>query len=308
MGKQFTLKKKRKSYMSQGFLMKRKDYSSYSKNNQSIIDNDLNDKISNININDNNNSSFLLLKEAKDKDFKDAFIKYDTNNTRRMQRKKTNLKKITPILEATEITQTSQISNIKKIDIKGRHKSVNFGNQRGNFLFSANLLGIKNTFMNKNSSEYVNDSSKQIIYQTNKNPLHSKFQNEKINKYDDTISRQSNLNNNDNLNTVIYTNTEAVSYLKTIIQSKLKLVIPEKQDFTLSNFLERKTNFLQFFKFFCVCQKRTENNINLINNFRNKLLSEEHLYRIHINLYLLERIFEIDEHYKFEVNELYNNL
>ena len=162
--------------------------------------------------------------------------------------------------------------------------------------------------MNKNSSEYVNDSSKQIIYQTNKNPLHSKFQNEKINKYDDTISRQSNLNNNDNLNTVIYTNTEAVSYLKTIIQSKLKLVIPEKQDFTLSNFLERKTNFLQFFKFFCVCQKRTENNINLINNFRNKLLSEEHLYRIHINLYLLERIFEIDEHYKFEVNELYNNL
>ena len=308
MGKQFTLKKKRKSYMSQGFLMKRKDYSSYSKNNQSIIDNDLNDKISNININDNNNSSFLLLKEAKDKDFKDAFIKYDTNNTRRMQRKKTNLKKITPILEATEITQTSQISNIKKIDIKGRHKSVNFGNQRGNFLFSANLLGIKNTFMNKNSSEYVNDSSKQIIYQTNKNPLHSKFQNEKINKYDDTISRQSNLNNNDNLNTVIYTNTEAVSYLKTIIKSKLKLVIPEKQDFTLSNFLERKTNFLQFFKFFCVCQKRTENNINLINNFRNKLLSEEHLYRIHINLYLLERIFEIDEHYKFEVNELYNNL
>jgi hypothetical protein len=63
-----------------------------------------------------------------------------------------------------------------------------------------------------------------------------------------------------------------------------------------------------FFKFFCACNKRTENNINLINNFRNKLLSEEHLYKIHINLYLLERIFEIDEHYKFEANELYNNL
>ena len=319
MGKQFTLKNKRKSYMSQGFLMKRKDYSAFSKNNQSIIDNDINDKISNIVINDNNNnSSFLLLKETKDKDFKDGFIKYDSknigeNNTKRMQRKKTNLKKITPILEATEITQTSQLSKMRKIvpNIKGRHKSVNFGNQRGNFLFSSNLLGIKNTFLNKNTSEYVNNdfSSKQVFYQTNKNPIHSKFQNDKINKYDDTISKQSNINNNDNnLNTVIYTNTEAVSYLKTLIQNKLKLIIPEKQDYTLSKFLEKKTKYFEFFKFFCVCNKRTENNINLINNFRNKLLSEEHLYKIHINLYLLERIFEIDDHYKFEINELYNNL
>jgi hypothetical protein len=302
--------------MSQGFLMKRKDYSAFSKNNQSIIDNDINDKISNIVINDNNNnSSFLLLKEAKDKDFKDGFIKYEAknvgdSNTKRMQKKKTNLKKITPILETTEITQIPQFNNIKKIDnIKGRHKSVNFGNQRGNFFFSANLLGIKNTVLKKNSSEYINDSLRQINNQTNKNQIHSRFQNEKINKYDDTISRQSIVNNNDNnLNTVIYANNEAISHLKTIIQSKLKLVIPEKQDFTLSNFLEKKTNFFVFFKFFCACNKRTENNINLINNFRNKLLSEEHLYKIHINLYLLERIFEIDEHYKFEINELYNNL
>jgi hypothetical protein len=301
--------------MSQGFLMKRKDYSAYSKNSQSIFDSEMNDKISNINMNDNNNnSSFLLLKETKDKDFKDGFIRYDTknigdNNARRMQRKKTNLKKITPILETT--TQIPQVNNIKKIDpnIKGRHKSVNFGNQRGNFLFSANLLGIKNTFLNKNPSEYVNDSSKQAIYQTNKNLFYNKFQNEKINKYDDTISKQSNVINNDNnLNTVIYGNTEPVSYLKTIIQSKLKLVIPEKQDYTLSKFLEKKTKYFEFFKFFCVCNKRTENNINLINNFSNKLLSEEHLYKIHINLYLLERIFEIDDHYKFEINELYNNL
>ena len=315
MGKQLTLKKKRKSYMSQGFLMKRKDYSAYSKNSQSIIDSEMNDKISNININDNNNnSSFLLLKETKDKDFKEGFIRYESknigdNNMRRVQRKKTNLKKITPILET--ITQIPQVNNIKKIDpnIKGRHKSVNFGNQRGNFLFSANLLGIKNTFLNKNPSEYVNESSKQIIYPTNKNLIHNKFQNEKINKYDDTISRQSNVINNDNnLNTVIYGNTEQVSYLKTIIQSKLKLVIPEKKDYTLTNFLEKKTNYFEFFKFFCVCNKRTENNIKLINNFRNKLLSEEHLYKIHINLYLLQRIFEIDENYKFEINELYNNL
>ena len=72
--------------------------------------------------------------------------------------------------------------------------------------------------------------------------------------------------------------------------------------------MEKKTKYFEFFKFFCVCNKRTENNINLINNFRNKLLSEEHLYKIHINLYLLERIFEIDENYKFDFKELYDNL
>ena len=50
------------------------------------------------------------------------------------------------------------------------------------------------------------------------------------------------------------------------------------------------------------------NNINLISQFRKKLLSEEHLFKVHINLYLLEKIFQIDEPYKFDVNELFNNL
>lgn len=315
MGKQFTIKNKRKSYMSQGFLMKLKDYSAYSKN-QSIIDNDNNnDKISILNINDFNNSSAFLLKDLKEKE---GINKYDSknlgeSNSKRMK-KKANLKRNlgTPIFEGAEVPQTTTI--IKKIDpnIKGRHKSVNFGNQRGNFLFSSNLLGIKNTFLGKNSSEYVNDSSKQIIV-PNKSPFqvhNSKFQTEK-NKYDDTVSRPSLFNNNENnLNTVIYNaNAETASYLKTIIQSKLKLIIPDiKQDCTMVNFLDKKLDFFEFIKYFFTCNKKTENSIDLINNFRNKLLSEEHMYKIYINLYLLEKIFEIDETYKFDINELYNNL
>jgi len=317
MGKQFTIKNKRKSYMSQGFLMKIKDYSAISKN-QSIFENDNNnDKISILNANDNNNSSVLLLKELKEKDFKEGLNKYDTKNygecnSKRMK-KKANLKRNvgTPIFEGAE---AQQINTIKKMDpnIKGRHKSVNFGNQRGNFLFSANLLGIKNTFLGKNSSEYVNDSSKQINAPA-KSPFqvhNSKFQTEK-NKYDDAISRPSLFNNNENnLNTIIYNaNAETASYLKTIIQSKLKLIIPDiKQDCTMVNFLDRKLEFIEFIKFFFACNKKTENSIYLISNFRNKLLSEEHIYKVFINLYLLEKIFEIDETYKFDINELYNNL
>ena len=168
-------------------------------------------------------------------------------------------------------------------------------------------------FLGKNSSEYVNDSSKQILV-PNKNPLmphNSKFQIEKS-KFEDLISRPSILNNNDNnLNTIIYNNpkTETANFLKNIIQSKIKLVMHEiKQDYALNNILERKTKFSVFLKFFFICFKKNENKLDFLYNFRNKLLSEEHLYKVHINLYLLEKIFQIDEVYKLNPNELYNNL
>ena len=171
-------------------------------------------------------------------------------------------------------------------------------------------------FLGKNSSEYVNDSSKQIMV-PNKSPLlphNSKFQVEK-NKLDDIISRPSIANNNDNnLNTVIFNNnfnpnTETATFLKNIIQSKIKLVMPEiRQDYILNNLLERKTKYIEFLRFFIVCFKKKDNKLDFLNNFRNKLLSEEHLYKVHINLYLLEKIFQIDEIYKFNPNELYNHL
>ena len=316
MGKQFTLKNKRKSYMSQGYLIKRIDYSTYSKNQSINNENDANHEIiSNINDN-NNNSSFLLLKEMKDKEAKEGFFKHDSKNIpennfpRRNVKKKTNLKRHQPENQEGLGLQ----ANIKKIDpnIKGRHKSVNFGNQR-DFLLSSNLLGLKNMFLGKNSSEYVNDSSKQILV-PNKNPLmphNSKFQIEK-NKFEDIISRPSILNNNDNnLNTVIYNNqnAETGNYLRNIIQSKIKLIMPEvKQDYVLNNVLERKTYYSEFLKFYFICFKKNDNKLIFLNNFRNKLLSEEHLYKVHINLYLLEKIFQIDEVYKLNPNELYNNL
>jgi len=341
MGKQFSIKNKRKSYMSQGYLIKRKEYKDYtiSSKNQSINENDeINNEDESVNNNnnnnnnnkiiENNNSSLFLFKETKEKETKEGLLRHDSKNigdiSRRTMRKKTNLKKQlggmgTPVFEGGEVQQPT----IKKIDpnIKGRHKSVNFGNQRGDFFLSSGLLGLKNMNMNanhgKNSSEYVNDSSKQIFI-NNKSPFQahvSKFQNEK-NKYDEIIKRPSMANNNENnnntnnLNTVIYNHSsEAVSYLKTIIQSKLKLLMPDgKQDLSLLNQFEKKIKYHEFLKYFFLCNKKKENNIDLIYNFRIKLLSEEHLYKTHVNLYLLEKIFQIDDQYKFDPNELYNNL
>jgi hypothetical protein len=74
-----------------------------------------------------------------------------------------------------------------------------------------------------------------------------------------------------------------------------------KQNYNLGNFLETKMRYFDFFKFIIICRKKNENNISLITKFRNKLLSEEHLFKVHINLYLLERIFQIEEPYKFSL-------
>ena len=85
--------------------------------------------------------------------------------------------------------------------------------------------------------------------------------------------------------------------------------MPEvKQDYNLNNLLERKTTYKEFFKFFLICFKKKDNKLEFLNNFRNKLLSEEHIYRAFIDLYLIEKVFQIDEAHKFDINELYNNL
>ena len=250
----------------------------------------------------------------KEKDWKERPNKYDSkniedNNSRR-GKKKTNLKNkfgIHPI-----DAQISQINTKKpgsKINlIKGRHKSVSFGKQTKNFLFPTNLLGVKNMSLGKLPSENVNDSSKQLPKQKkNSKQIPSiKFQNDK-NRYEDIMSRHSLINqNNDHSNTIYNANPE--SYLKTIIQSKIKLIMPEiKKDYSILNFMESKLSLNEFMKFMIICRKRKDN-IKLIINFRNKLLSEEHMFKVHINLYLLEKIFQIDEPYKFDVNELFNNL
>ena len=150
----------------------------------------------------------------------------------------------------------------------------------------------------------------------NKNLLMTINQNNK-NKIDENNNRVE-LNNNNteianntkNLNNVKSNqNIDPSAILKTIIKNKIKLEITDVNDLNMNqNYFNKKIHFLSFFKSLFVCNKKLDNKIGLIHNFRLKLLSEEHLYRNHINLYLIEKIFQIDESYKFDIKELYNNL
>ena len=198
-----------------------------------------------------------------------------------------------------------------------RHKSINYSNQKKN---------LRNSFFNKNylikNSEIINDSSKQILF-NNKNLLLNinKTQYDKS-KFDENNCRTSGIiyNNTElatstkNLNTCpcmgnnLNGNIDASAILKSLVKNKLKLEFPEGKEPFMPNYISKKIDNFDIFKYLFFCNVKSENKIYLINRFRNKLLSEEHLYKSHINLFLLQKIFQIEETYKLDFKELYDNL
>ena len=103
-------------------------------------------------------------------------------------------------------------------------------------------------------------------------------------------------------------NIDANVILKTLVKNKLKLEFPEGKEQFISNYIGKKIDNFDIIKYLFICNGKNENKLYLMNSFRNKLLSEEHLYKSHINLFLLQKIFQIEETYKFDFKELYDNL
>ena len=83
-------------------------------------------------------------------------------------------------------------------------------------------------------------------------------------------------------------------------------ITDRQKEFT--KLINHKIIKFDFLKSLFIPCKKSNNKLNLIINFRNKLLSEEHLYKSHINLYAIQKIFEIEEAYKFGFTEVFNNL
>ena len=327
MGKQLAIKnkeKKRKSYLSQGYFVRNETRNKFNNNsilskNQTLFDNEMsNNEI----ISNNDRSNYFH--------FRDGTLKVDSphrtshetnilksrNNSKKLKFKKTNRKK-------SLIENNDNITKIlaKNLDTKskGRHKSVNYTNQR-KLLENNNSLRNRYGMLGKNSSGFVNESSKQFLVSNTKAPLmllnNNIFESNKYEKFEDYSRIPTLINNNEiyttnnNItNALNNSNIDPSNFLKNIIHNKIKFHMPEGKK--NANFLEslgKKINYLDFFKSLFVFSGKNENKLCLLNNFRNKLLSEEHIYRAFINLYLIEKVFQIDEAHKFDINELYNNL
>lgn len=300
---------KRKSYLSQGYHLKRNENSIISKNH-SIYENDLsnNEIISNNDRSFINNSNIIYVKEDLKNDSNRLSNELKFKNKK--DKKKTKFKKGK---NPNEKNDNISYILLRHLDNNVRHKSVNFTNQR-KLLDNNYSVSNKNGFYLKNSSSIINDSSKQILVSNTKLPLVFYNNKAQFEKKNDNYSRIPTFinNNNDmftNNNMASINNNsyiDPISYFKNIAQNKLKFHIADNKKSV--NIFPKKIKFFDFIKSHFILTDKNENKIWLLNNFRNKLLSEEHIYRSFINLHLLQKIFQIDEAYKFEFSELYNNL
>ena len=303
------IRDKRKSYLSQGYRVKskdNKDNSIYIKN-QSYYDNNIsnNEMISskgkNKNYN-NENASIIFNRSKKNSN------EYNVLKSRKSKRN-INLKLPSNKIIQEKIDNTHLV--LKKYN--ERHKSINYTNQKKlirNSIFSKNPSTIKN------SSDLINDSSKQMLTKNNNLLLtfnqndQSKFEenNYRIGMINENTEFANSTRNFQNLTlNNINSNIDINFLFKSLIKNKLRMEISDgKEGFT--NLINHKIKVSEILKSFFICSKKNKGKMNLINNFRNKLLSEEHLYKSYINFYIIKKIFNIEEAYKFDFKELYNNL
>ena len=158
--------------------------------------------------------------------------------------------------------------------------------------------------------------------------------------YNNNISKKLDENNKNNLsnsndiivhlqNNNIYNSSQNINGLrnkKFFKQKREELINFEDNNFSkeLKEFINKKNNlfkveplnvkitskFINFFYFmlFLFKFKRKSKIFFILNAFRQKLLSEEHIFRTNVILYHLEKYFNIKEIQKIDILELYENL
>ena len=114
------------------------------------------------------------------------------------------------------------------------------------------------------------------------------------------IEKKNNNNKKQSLELELKSKKKSVETLvKNINQPKSKLVsIFQNYEITPKN----------IFNYICLC-KEDENNIYILNKFKNKLLSEEYLYILHINMFIFKEKFGCKSNLQQELllEELYND-
>ena len=116
---------------------------------------------------------------------------------------------------------------------------------------------------------------------------------------------------NINLNKSNNENNSGLKFMNTKVQKRI-----QNNNFIHEGYenkdLKMKLNFnfkLSFIGFICPCKNQTQkNSLNIIQSFRKKLLSEEHLYRNHLELYFLEQFCNLENKDNIGMNELYKRL
>ena len=310
---------KRKSYLSQVYSIKRRETSIYSKNRshkeKNITNNDFTSSKGK-NLNYNNENISILFNQSKKSN--NEFSPSKKNNNEYNPLRKLKSKRILNVKLPSNKIVREKFDNPHfglKSHNKERHKSINYSNQKKFFRYS---IFSRSHLKMQNPSELINDSSKYMLV-NNKNivPQLTRYQNDKNKFYEHNLAAKTIYDNTEYANSSknfqtftlqkVNSNVDMNFIFKSFIKNKLKAEMSEGKE-GFANLINQKIIILDFLKSFFMPTKKNKNKVSLINNFRNKLLSEEHLYKNYINLYAIQKIFQIEEAYKFDFTELYNNL
>ena len=205
-----------------------------------------------------------------------------------------------------------QINNNKSIieemnnkDSLNKNKSLKY--PIFSFRFSENNKSADKNIINDDSRNEFNrtkgilKTTKNNITDVNENN-YTRSINLNVNKFSNRLST-SQIKNikfiNENENRY-YTFAENIKYYMN--EKKKKIKCPDRK----ISFIENEFSFYTFIFSLC-CNKKRENRIYVFDHFRKKLLSEEHLYKAHLYLYLFEKYFEIEQE-KADIIELYKYL
>ena len=189
-----------------------------------------------------------------------------------------------------------------------------------------------NKYSVNNDSDFNNGQKEEIIINNKKDKklkMLSKFsnENEKLNKKNENNSNNIDkkekseikeikklLQNSKGKNNFRYSipnhdivDKEILNFkvlLKRYIDYKKKFFVYEKMTVDKINHFFNMSNFL----ISCLCYKKPKRYFNTLQNFRKKLLSEEHFFKTQNNLYLIEKCFDLRESKIIDIVELYKNL
>ena len=178
-------------------------------------------------------------------------------------------------------THNLEISNIKSKILDSRMNNIETRNRKV-LPISKVLNYLKQTI------GYIDSSSHDFISNSNSNTLYNK------------------LNPNKNLSIVnLSENTDKFDLnISEIIKKDFN---NNKKKYLLNiNYENKKLSFSKYFKLLFVRNERFIDNINILEEFRKKLLSEERLYKEHLELFILRKYFEeeYEQKDKYDIRDI----
>ena len=209
---------------------------------------------------------------------------------------------------------TNKQNNITTRMKKGNLEIIKYSKTKNNFnLFSLNQQKQKNhRVMSKFGKKSYKSVCNALKLNNDKNSNNNINNNSSASPLNVNYIVNNNSNNINEVNRIINEdNNEYMNY--SAFSKNLIKFITEKRNL-IKNEGYSKINLKKYTSFYyfiihLICKKAREGKtFEIMNKFRTKLLSEEHIFNTQIFLYYLEKYFDINESEKIDFTELYNYL